>query len=118
MFLRPRRWEICARKICSEPMPGSISSVSVHSARIIRHSGRSIWICVWRRRPICPIRCSTFSRTDGTRPLSTISKPRHRLISRPLSVTLFRWRIRFISVLGVSFSSARAVRGRRSTGSI
>lgn len=28
-------------KICSEPMPGSISSVSVHSARIIRHSGRS-----------------------------------------------------------------------------
>uniref|UniRef100_UPI003FD73941 DUF5723 family protein n=1 Tax=Alistipes putredinis TaxID=28117 RepID=UPI003FD73941 len=36
-----RRWEICARKICSEPMPGSISSVSVHSARIIRHSGRS-----------------------------------------------------------------------------
>ena len=25
-----------------EPMPGSISSVSVHSARIIRHSGRSI----------------------------------------------------------------------------
>ena len=41
MFLRPRRWEICARKICSEPMPGSISSVSVHSARIIRHSGRS-----------------------------------------------------------------------------
>lgn len=29
-------------KNMSEPMPGSISSVSVHSARIIRHSGRSI----------------------------------------------------------------------------